>query len=104
MLKEIEGVFFDLRLTGARQDSLRWRRLLHGRIAYLTRAIAGSDFAPTSQQREVYELLKASLAEQQQRLSELKKTELPAFDQLLEDYGVPHLVTGLKSEQDAAAE
>ena len=38
-LKEIEGVFFDLRLTGARQDNLRWRRLLYGRIAYLTRTL-----------------------------------------------------------------
>ncbi|MEE9563198.1 MAG: sialidase [Thermoanaerobaculia bacterium] len=103
-LKELEGEFFDLRLTGARQDHLRWLRLLYGRIAYLTRAIAGSDFAPTSQQREVYELLKTSLAEQQQRLSELKKTELASFDQLLDDNGVPHLVTGLKSEKGAPTE
>jgi photosystem II stability/assembly factor-like uncharacterized protein len=103
-LKEIEGVFFDLRLTGARQDNLRWRRLLYGRIAYLTRTIAGSDFAPTKQQREVYELLKASLTEQQQRFSELKETELAAFDQLLDDNGVPHLVTGVKKKKDEATE
>ncbi|MGB6363840.1 MAG: sialidase, partial [Thermoanaerobaculia bacterium] len=103
-LKEIEGVFFDLRLTGARQDNLRWRRLLYGRIAYLTRSIAGSDFPPTSQQREVYELLKASLAEQQQQFGELTKTELANFDQLLDDNGVPHLVTGLKSEKDESTE
>jgi photosystem II stability/assembly factor-like uncharacterized protein len=103
-LKEIEGVFFDLRLTGARQDNLRWLRLLYGRISYLIRSIAESDFAPTSQQREVYELLKTSLEEQQRRLSELKHTELAAFDELLNEHGVPHLVTGLKSEKDAPTE
>ncbi len=68
------------------------------------RSITASDFAPTSQQREVYDLLKAGLEVQQQRFDELIETEVAAFDQLLEDSGVPHLVTGLKSEKDEATE
>ena len=60
-LEEVENELFDLRLTGAGQDTLRWQRKLYARLTYLARRIHMSDAIPTSQQREVAALLAAEL-------------------------------------------
>ncbi len=95
-LKELEGRFFDLRLTGARQDTLRWRRLLYAKIAYLARAIGQSDFPPTSQQLELYELLRQELEAHERRFAELLEGSVAAFNELLRSKEVPRLIAGLR--------
>ena len=60
-LRDVEGHFFDLRLTGARQDILWWPRRLYSKMTILLGVIQQSDFRPTDQQLEVYELYKTQL-------------------------------------------
>ena len=57
-LRSLENRFFDLRLTGARQDTLRWQRRLYSRLGYLAWLVGSSDERPTDQQVEVFEGLK----------------------------------------------
>ncbi len=97
-LKELESAFFDLRLTGARQDTLRWRRLLYSKIAYLARSIGGSDFPPTSQQLELYDLLRQELEARHRRFAEIRDGDVAAFNEMLRGKGVPHLITGLATQ------
>ncbi|MEM1246055.1 MAG: hypothetical protein AAGK22_06760 [Acidobacteriota bacterium] len=60
-LEEIENRLFDLRLTGAGQDTLRWPRKLYARLTYLARRVQMSDAPPTLQHRQVAELLEDEL-------------------------------------------
>ena len=60
-LRDVEGHCFDLRLTGARQDILWWPRKLYSKMTILLSVIQQSDFRPTDQQLEVYELYKTQL-------------------------------------------
>ncbi|MEO1370283.1 MAG: hypothetical protein AAFX50_24130, partial [Acidobacteriota bacterium] len=60
-LAAVEGRFFDLRLTGASQDTLRWKRLLWSRIGYLASRIGAADGAPTPSQLEVLDVLRGRL-------------------------------------------
>ena len=55
-LRDLEDQFFDLRLTGARQDILWWPRKLYSKMTILLDVIQKADFRPTNQQLEVYEL------------------------------------------------
>ena len=57
-LRSLESRFFDLRLTGARQDTLRWQRRLYARLGYLAWLVGSSDESPTDQQVEVFQALK----------------------------------------------
>lgn len=59
----VEGRFFDLRMTDAGPDTLRWERRLYAKQLYLARRIQRSDEAPTQAQREVAELLANQLEE-----------------------------------------
>ena len=54
---DLEQRILDLRLTGRGQDAVRWPVRLAGQLGYLAGTIASSDFAPTTQQREVAALL-----------------------------------------------
>jgi hypothetical protein len=97
-LKELEGRFFDLRLTGgtARQDTLRWPRWLYAKLTSLAGYIGGSDFPPTMQHLEVYERYKDELAECASGLEEIRANDLAAFNQLLRDRGIPNVISGMQ--------
>ncbi|MEM8964459.1 MAG: sialidase [Acidobacteriota bacterium] len=71
-LKEIESLFFDLRLTGAWQDTLRWERRLYARISYLAGYSSGSDFGPTDSQLQVAALLTDELVDVERRFDETR--------------------------------
>ena len=72
----IEGRFFDVGLTGAREDAFRAPMRLYGRLGALANDAGwdGADFAPTDQQREVHEIL-----------SERFETARAEYRQLMED-------------------
>jgi hypothetical protein len=93
--REIESAFFDLRFTGHGQDSLRWQRRLYAKLAYLAWQIAGSDHRPTRQHLEVHAKLREELADVTARFQEFSSTDLPTFEALLDERGLPRLVTGL---------
>lgn len=93
---ELEEIFIDLRLTNAGQDTLRWPRRLYSKITSLAAWIGQSDFAPTQQQMEVYELHRRSLSAVRTRISNLREQEIRRFNALLRENDIPHVQTGLR--------
>ncbi len=87
-LEALENNLFDLRLTNARQDTLRWPRRLYAKLASLAGYIGGSDFPPTDQQIEVHELYRKQLEEYQQGMGSLHASDIASFNKLLADAGV----------------
>ena len=86
-LQKFEGEFFDLRLTGAGQDSLRWKRLLYSRMTYLAWGIARSDHRPTDSQMEVFQLYRERMGELRPRFADLQG-EVEALADRLAEAGV----------------
>jgi hypothetical protein len=81
----VEGMLFDVNLTGAREDAFRNPMQLYGRLAALQSDMAenGSDFAPTAQQLAVHEVLAQRLGEATQRFVDLLTKEMPRFSAAL---------------------
>ena len=86
-LRQIEGAFFDLRLTGTGQDSLRWERRLYARLTYLARSVGQADARPTDQQVAVWRRLQSQLAEQEDRFEATLAGPLADLNQALADGG-----------------
>jgi hypothetical protein len=53
------------------------------------------DFGPTSQQLEVYEILRKRLAEIRDEYDRLFNVDVPAFNNKLKDAGLANLITNL---------
>ncbi|MEE8525731.1 MAG: sialidase [Thermoanaerobaculia bacterium] len=92
-LMELEGHFFGLRLTDARQDTLRWKRLLYARIAHLAASLSRADFAPTDQQLELLQELREELHGHRRRFEELRG-DVTAFNELLREKGIGTVILG----------
>jgi photosystem II stability/assembly factor-like uncharacterized protein len=88
----VEENFFQMRLTGASQDVLRWPMKLLAKLGSLAFDIEMSDFPPTDQQVEVYEMYKEQLKAYEQQFQEILDKELPAFNQMLQEKNVPHII------------
>jgi hypothetical protein len=78
---QVEGMLFDVHLTGSREDAFRNPMQLYGRLAALQSDVAenGADFAPTTQQVAVHEVLARRLAEATVRFSDLIAKAIPQF-------------------------
>jgi hypothetical protein len=78
---QVEGELFDVHLTGSREDAFRAPMQLYGRLAALQSDLAenGADFAPTTQQIAVHELLAQRLADASARFAELMTKTVPQF-------------------------
>ena len=76
-----EAMLFDVNLTGAREDAFRNPMQLYGRLAALQSDLAenGADFAPTTQQVAVHDVLAQRLADASTRFAELMTKTVPAF-------------------------
>src|SRR4029079_4725077 len=75
---DVEQTIVDLRLTGRGQDEVRWPVQLGGQLSYLAGGIGSSDFAPTTQQRGVNEILVKQMRSTRAALEQLKRQDLPA--------------------------
>jgi photosystem II stability/assembly factor-like uncharacterized protein len=86
----IESVLEDVTLTGRVSDSFRAPMGLHGKLAFLARALmdGGSDLPPTNQEVEVNNELKQRLAEVAARYKELRDKDIPTLNQQLRAAGV----------------
>lgn len=91
-LIELEDQLIQRRLTGQGQDTVRWPPRLLTKMNYLANGLAGSDFAPTTQQKDVHALFKQQLANHKARLNELVTRDLNAFNKLLRDRGIQNIV------------
>jgi photosystem II stability/assembly factor-like uncharacterized protein len=93
---EVEKNLFQMRLTGAGQDTLRWPAQLYVKFSSLVGEIMRADFKPTDQQVELYDVLKSRLETQQSALDELLANALPAFNVTLELKGVSRIIPAKK--------
>jgi hypothetical protein len=91
-LIEIEENLIQRRLTGQGQDAVRWPPKLLTKINYLAGGLASGDFAPTKQQREVQALFKEQMAGLRQRMDEVLRQDLPAFNKLLADNNIKTVI------------
>jgi len=91
-LVEVEDGLVQRKLTGRGQDGTRWPSQLVSKLAYLASGLAGDDFPPTDQEKEVHALLKQRLAASQARLEEIRSKDLAAFNALLKERNVPNVV------------
>jgi hypothetical protein len=91
-LIEIEDNLIQRRLTGQGQDTTRWPPKLISKINYLVSGLAGGDFPPTNQQREVKAILEEQLATHRRRLDEILSKDLDAFNKLLRDRGIQNVI------------
>jgi photosystem II stability/assembly factor-like uncharacterized protein len=87
-LQKIEGVFFDLRLTGASQDGLRWPRQIYGKVAQLAWQVGRSDDRPTDSQLEVTSKLESEVRHAREEFEQLISGELATFNRELHELGV----------------
>ena len=85
---DVEQTIVDLRLTGRGQDEVRWPVQLGGQLSYLAGGIGSSDFAPTTQQRGVNEILVKQMRATRAALEQLMAKDLPAFNALLRSRGL----------------
>ncbi len=92
-LIDLEMGLTDLRLGGG-QDTLRWPRQLLAKLTSLAGYISGTDFVPTAQQIEVHERLQGLLRDAQARMGVIKGQELAALNQILQDSGIEHIISG----------
>ncbi|MDH5597990.1 MAG: glycosyl hydrolase, partial [Cyclobacteriaceae bacterium] len=85
LAESIAGKFYDIQLTGAREDAFRNPMRLYGRLSALASDINGSgiDFPPTSQQVEVKEILSERLQEARKELDEMIQKDIKDFNKTL---------------------
>ena len=91
-LIDIEEHLIQRRLTGQGQDTVRWPPKLLTKINYLANGLGGSDFGPTTQQREVHALFRQQLSSLSQRLDDVVSKDLEAFNKLLRDRNIHNVI------------
>jgi photosystem II stability/assembly factor-like uncharacterized protein len=91
-LKELEGLYFDLRLTGAGQDSLRWKRLLSAQMTRLAWAVASADVRPTDAQLEFFAEIKQQAEAAEAAWAEIRDEAIPALNALAREQGVEAVI------------
>jgi hypothetical protein len=88
----LEENLFQMRVTGRGQDVLRWPMKLAEQLLYLGGEIGGSDFAPTTPQREVHQVLHDQVAAYKGQLNQLVSQDLAAFNRTLQQRNLQGVV------------
>jgi hypothetical protein len=91
-LLDIEENLIQRRLTGQGQDTVRWPPKLISKLNYLANGVGGSDFAPTTQQQEVYVTFRTQLADLRRRLDAVIGTDLGNFNRMLREKNVGNVI------------
>ena len=74
------------------QDPLNYPIRLNNKLAALAGVVAASDSAPTDQSYSIQEELTGKIDVQLQKLGDLMKNDVPAFNKLVRDQNVPAVV------------
>jgi hypothetical protein len=74
------------------QDPLNFPIRLNNKLASLAGAVASADAAPTAQSEQLYAELAARIDAELARLREALATDVPAFNALVKEQGVPAIV------------
>jgi photosystem II stability/assembly factor-like uncharacterized protein len=89
----VERKMIRLKVTGTGQDDVRYPAKLAKRIGYLAAAVAVSDFPPTDQDNEVYQLLHTRLIQYGDELNGLMKGKFAAFMKVLSANHIGPIIT-----------
>lgn len=87
-LVDLQMEMVDLRQTGQGQDGVRFEAKLLQKLGYLTRGMSVADFAPTDQDLEVQEILRALVDEHLAALDALVSTDVRALNEKLRSRGL----------------
>jgi photosystem II stability/assembly factor-like uncharacterized protein len=74
------------------QDPLNFPIRLNNKLAALGGVVGSADTAPTAQSYAVYDELVTAIDAELQKLSQIVKTDVPAFNQLVRDQNIPAVV------------
>jgi photosystem II stability/assembly factor-like uncharacterized protein len=74
------------------QDPLNFPIRLNNKLAALGGVVSGSDYPPTAQSYVVYDDVVAQIDAQLQKLAQILKTDVPAFNQLVREQNIPAVV------------
>ena len=74
------------------QDPLNYPIRLNNKLAALAGVVGGAESAPTAQSYAVYDELVAQIDVQLQKLAQIMRTDVPAFNQLVRDQNIPAVV------------
>ena len=74
------------------QDPLNFPIRLNNKLAALGGVVASAEAAPTAQSYAVYDEVVAQIDAQLQKLAQLMRTDVPAFNQLVKDQNIPAVV------------
>src|SRR5947209_16271230 len=92
-LTEVEEALYQTKNQSS-QDPLNFPIRLNNKLAALLGVVSRSDTPPNEQSYAVYDELVAQINAQLQKLSQIMKTDLAAFNQMVRDANIPAL--GLK--------
>ncbi|HYR74310.1 MAG TPA: hypothetical protein VEM96_00575 [Pyrinomonadaceae bacterium] len=90
-LTEVEEALYQTKNQSS-QDPLNFPIRLNNKLAALGGVAARSETPPNDQSYAVYEELAAQIDAQLQRLAQIIKTDVPAFNQLVRDQSIPAVV------------
>ncbi|HEY6242601.1 MAG TPA: hypothetical protein VIX17_01565 [Pyrinomonadaceae bacterium] len=80
------------------QDPLNFPIRLNNKLAALGGVVGGPESAPTAQSYAVYDELAGQIDAELQKLSQIMKTDVLAFNQLVKDQNIPAVVVKTSSE------
>lgn len=90
-LTEVEEALYQTKNQSS-QDPLNFPIRLNNKLAALLGVVARSETPPNDQSLEVYNELAGQIDAQLQKLSQIMKTDVPAFNQLVKDQNIPAIV------------
>jgi photosystem II stability/assembly factor-like uncharacterized protein len=91
-LMAVEGNLLQLKATGHGQDDVRWESMLVDKLDYLARQVGTSDFAPTTQEGEVHNLLKQEVAKYHEQTQQLMSKDVAAFNSMLRGKNISNII------------
>ena len=91
-LMAVEDPLFQMKVTGRGQDVLRWPMHLVEQLMYVARTTTGSDFAPTTSQREVAQLLDGQVRDARVRVDAVMAGPVAQFRQFLRSRNLTSVV------------
>ena len=90
-LTEVEEALYQTKNQSS-QDPLNFPIRLNNKLAALLGVVSRSETPPNDQSYVVYDELNAEINAQLQKLSQIIKTDVPAFNQLVRDANIPAIV------------
>ena len=90
-LTEVEEALYQTKNQSS-QDPLNFPIRLNNKLAALLGVVSGSETPPNDQSFAVYDELAGLIDAQLAKLSQIMKTDVPAFNQLVKDQNIPAIV------------